>query len=144
MPSAFYTSYLQQSPDNHTMLNHTTLLFAPNLARIKRNVNKFALIIAQKTLINAQFYSSFLHLQLLLVSFCWPSSSLWLHKGSRDQLQMTKSSYFLLQRNWPILRCLNFHPNSLTIGKVMKHECFYLTKCSSNFCYSFHILQVKL
>ena len=31
------------------MLNHTTLLFAPNLPRIKWNVNKFALIIAQKS-----------------------------------------------------------------------------------------------
>ena len=40
---------IQQSPDNHTMLNHTTLLFAPNLPRIKWNVNKFALIIAQKS-----------------------------------------------------------------------------------------------
>ena len=40
---------VQQSPDNHTMLNHTTLLFAPNLPRIKWNVNKFALIIAQKS-----------------------------------------------------------------------------------------------
>ena len=40
---------IHQSPDNHTMLNHTTLLFAPNLPRIKWNVNKFALIIAQKS-----------------------------------------------------------------------------------------------
>ena len=40
---------VQQSPDNHTMLNHTTLLFAPNLPGIKWNVNKFALIIAQKS-----------------------------------------------------------------------------------------------
>ena len=40
---------IQQSPDNQTMLNHTTLLFAPNLPRIKWNVNKFALIIAQKS-----------------------------------------------------------------------------------------------
>ena len=40
---------IQQSPDNHTMLNHTTLLFAPNLPGIKWNVNKFALIIAQKS-----------------------------------------------------------------------------------------------
>ena len=31
------------------MLNHTTLLFAPNLPGIKWNVNKFALIIAQKS-----------------------------------------------------------------------------------------------
>ena len=38
---------LQQIPDNHTMLNHTTLLFTPNLPGIKRNVNKFALIITQ-------------------------------------------------------------------------------------------------
>ena len=131
---------VQQSPDNHTVLYHTTLLFAPNLPRIKWNVTKFALIITRKTLIIAQFYSCVLHLQPLLVSFCWPGSSLWLHKGSRDQLQMTKSSDFLLQWNWQILRCLNFHPNSLTIGKVVKHECFSLTKCSSNFRYSFHIL----
>ena len=40
---------VQQSPDNHTMLNHTTLLFAPNLPGIKWNVNKFALIIAQES-----------------------------------------------------------------------------------------------
>ena len=40
---------VQQSPDNHTMLNHTTLSLAPNLPRIKWNVNKFALIIAQKS-----------------------------------------------------------------------------------------------
>ena len=40
---------VQQSPDNHTLLNHTTLLFAPNLPGIKWNVNKFALIIAQKS-----------------------------------------------------------------------------------------------
>ena len=51
------------------MLNHTTLLFAPNLCRIKWNVTKFALIITQKPLIIAQFYISFLHLQLLFVSF---------------------------------------------------------------------------
>ena len=31
---------VQQSPDNHTMLNHTTLLFAPHLPWIKRNVTK--------------------------------------------------------------------------------------------------------
>ena len=29
---------VQQSPDNHTMLNRTTLLFAPNLPGIKWNV----------------------------------------------------------------------------------------------------------
>ena len=40
---------VQQSPDNHTMLNHTTLLFAPNFSGIKWNVNKFALIMAQKS-----------------------------------------------------------------------------------------------
>ena len=39
----------QGSGVQHTMLNHTTLLFAPNLPRIKWNVNKFALIIAQKS-----------------------------------------------------------------------------------------------
>ena len=40
---------VQGSPDKHTMLNHTTLLFAPNFPGIKWNVNKFALIMAQKS-----------------------------------------------------------------------------------------------
>ena len=62
-------SHIQQSPDNHTMLNHTTLLFAPNLPGIKWSVNKFALIIAQKALIITQFYSSSLHSIVLFISF---------------------------------------------------------------------------
>ena len=66
--------HVQQSPDNHTMLNHTTLLFAPNFSGIKWNVNRFALIMAQKALIITQFYSSFLHLILLFISFCQPES----------------------------------------------------------------------
>ena len=65
---------VQQIPDNHTMLNHTTLLFAPNLPGIKWNITNFALIMAQKALIITQFLSSFLHLILLFISFCQPES----------------------------------------------------------------------
>ena len=46
--TVFRMPLVQQIPDNHPMLNHTTLLFAPNFAMIKWNVNKFALIIAHK------------------------------------------------------------------------------------------------
>ena len=70
----FWGNEVQQSPDNHTMLNHTTLLFAPNLPGIKWNVTNFALIMAQKALIITQFLSSFLHLILLFISFCQPES----------------------------------------------------------------------
>ena len=65
---------VQQIPDNHTMLNHTTLLFAPNLPGIKWNVTNFALIMAQKALIITQFLSSFLHLIFPFISFCQPES----------------------------------------------------------------------
>ena len=65
---------LQQIPDNHTMLNHTTLLFAPNLPGIKWNITNFALIMAQKALIITQFLSSFLHLIFPFISFCQPES----------------------------------------------------------------------
>ena len=55
----YHISRLQQIPDNHTMLNHTTLLFAPNLPGINRNINKFALIITQKSPDNHTMSSQF-------------------------------------------------------------------------------------
>ena len=67
---------IQQSPDNHTMLNHTALLFAPNLPGIKRNVNKFALIIAQKNpdnhtnSVKFSTFTAFIHLFLLSRKYC--------------------------------------------------------------------------
>ena len=73
---------VQQSPDNHTMLNHTTLLFAPNLPGIKRNVNNFALIIAQKcpdihtVLVQFSTFTAFIH--QLLMYFLW----IWRHQIS--------------------------------------------------------------
>ena len=50
---------IQQSPDNHTMLNHTTLLFTPNFPGIKWNSNKFSLIITQKSPDNHTISSQF-------------------------------------------------------------------------------------
>ena len=59
------TLKIQQSPDNHTMLNHTTLLFAPNLPGIKWNINKFALIIAQKSPDNHTYFFPIFHIYCL-------------------------------------------------------------------------------
>ena len=67
---------VQQSPYNHTMLNHTTLLFAPNLPGIKCNSNKFALIIAQKSpdnhtnSVKFSTFTAFIHLFLLSGKYC--------------------------------------------------------------------------
>ena len=75
---------VQQSPDNHTMLNHTTLLFAPNLPRIKRNVNKFALIMAQKSpdnrtkSVKVSSFTAFIHQLLQAWKYC-----LWLWRFQR-------------------------------------------------------------
>ena len=67
---------VQQIPDNHTMLNHTTLLFAPNLPGINRNINKFALIITQKSpdnhTMSSQFstFTAFIYELLLARKYC--------------------------------------------------------------------------
>ena len=149
MPCLFTSTcmHVQQSPDNHTMLNHTTLLFAPNLSRIKWNVTKFALIITQKPLIIAQFYISFLHLQLLFVSFV----ALWVVCGllktpeiniSRRLCILTArwgvtigvatgnpSKRYCYLRRWP-LAILNFVPNSSAI--VIGHTSVLLTSTRQN------------
>ena len=68
--------HVQQIPDNHTMLNHTTLLFAPNLPGINRNINKFALIITQKSpdnhTMSSQFstFTAFIYELLLARKYC--------------------------------------------------------------------------
>ena len=67
---------VQQIPDTHTMLNHTTLLFAPNLPGINRNINKFALIITQKSpdnhTMSSQFstFTAFIYELLLARKYC--------------------------------------------------------------------------
>ena len=107
------------------MLNHTTLLFATNLAGIKRNVNKFALIIAQKSPDNHTYlflfstFTALIHQHLADRKYC-----LWFW-SYRDHL--SQSSDYGLQRNWPNLTCLIIHPNFVTNGKVMKHEYFPLS-----------------
>ena len=117
------------------MLNHTTLLFAPNLPGIKWNVNKFALIIAQKSPDNHTYlflfstFTALIHQHLADGKYC-----LWF-LSYRDHL--SQSSDYGLQRNWPNLTCLIIHPNFVTNGKVMKHEYFPLSVLIYRF--SFHI-----
>ena len=114
---------VQQSPDNHTMLNHTTLLFAPNLPGIKWNVNKFALIIAQKSPDNHTYlflFSTFTALIHQLLAnrkyFLW----FW---SFRDHLSQSITGKLIKSNmsDYPPL-----HPNFVTNGKVMKHEYFPL------------------
>ena len=117
------------------MLNHTTLLFAPNLPGIKWNVNKFALIIAQKSPDNHTYlflfstFTALIHQLLANRKYC-----LWFW-SYRDHL--SQSLDYGLQRNWPNLTCLIIHPNFVTNGKVMKHEYFPLYVLI--FRFSFHI-----
>ena len=107
------------------MLNHTTLLFATNLPRIKWNFNKFALIIAQKSPDNHTYlflfstFTALIHQLLADKKYCLGFSS------NIDQL--SQSSDYGLQRNWPNLTCLIIHPNFVTNGKVVKHEYFPLS-----------------
>ena len=76
--------FFHGGPDSHTMLNHTTLLFATNLPRIKRNDNKFALIMAQKSpdnrtnSVKVSSFTAFIHQLLLAWKYC-----LWLWRFQR-------------------------------------------------------------
>ena len=70
-------SSVQQSPDNHTMLNHTTLLFATNFPGIKWNVNKFALIIARTNPDNHTIMVKFSTFTAYIYHFLLPVSSVW-------------------------------------------------------------------
>ena len=128
---------IQQSPDNHTMLNHTTLLFATNLPRIKWNVTNFALIMAQKALIITQFYSSFLHLIPLFISFCQPENIV---SGFGGQ-EVTETIFKCL--NQLILENTRFdYLLFVTIHKVVKQE-YFPYYCQFSFGCHALILQVK-
>ena len=127
-----YNLMVQQIPDNHTMLNHTTLLFAPNLPGIKWNITNFALIMAQKALIITHFYSNFLYLILLLISFCQPESIVSSFGGSRDHLGMSQLSIFGEHGNWP--------PNLCDHGEAGVFPRVFPSYCLFSFAFHFLIL----
>ena len=106
------------------MLNHTTLLFAPNLPGIKWNVNKFALIIAQKSPDNHTYlflistFTALIHQLLANRKYCLRFWSYGDHLSQSITEKLTKSN----MSDYPPL-----HPNFVTNGKVMKHEYFPLS-----------------
>ena len=109
------------------MLNHTTLLFAPNLPGIKWNINKFALIITQKSpdnhTISAQFFTftAFIHQLLIARKYC-----LWFWRLQRQFASVSIILFWITEEltNSKVLEC---PPCDNCIGTVVMYSCCVLS-----------------
>ena len=118
------------------MLNHTTLLFAPNLPRIKRNVNKFALIMAQKSpdnrtkSVKVSSFTAFIHQLLQAWKYC-----LWLWRFQRPFASVSIIWFWITEElTTSILR---------PFVKWWKRSTIFLLFSQSIFSFGPHILWVR-